>query len=125
MKNVLNHTMGSVSGKVIALACETPSKLVCIPTEASSKQWTLEMTELEEIICLTASSNFVAVATDTRFLRILSIYGTQLAVLSIPGPAVALASHRNHLLVVYHGTTAYSKDQNLSSMSIQIEGKII
>lgn len=122
MKNVLNHSIGGVSTKVIALACETPSKLVCIPTEASNKQWTIEMTELEEILCVTASVNLVAVATDTRFLRVFSIYGTQRAVLSIPGPVVSVSSHDNSVLVIYHCTTAYSKDQNLASMLVKFEG---
>lgn len=124
MKNILNHTMGSLSSKVVALACETPSKLVCIPTEASNKQWTIEMNEIEEILCVTASTNLIAVATDTRFLRVFSIYGTQRAVLSIPGPIVALTSYKNYVLAVYHTTTSYSKDQNLTSMLVQFEGKV-
>lgn len=123
IKNILNHTMGSVSNKVIAFACETPSKLVCIPTEANNKQWTAEMTELEEILCVTVSNNIVAVATDTRFLRVFSLYGTQRAVLSIPGPVVALCAYKNCTLAIYHATTAYSKDQNLTSMLIEFEGR--
>lgn len=123
LKNILGHTMGSMSNKVVALACETPSKLVCIPVETNNKQWTIEMTELEEILCVTTSSYLVAVATDTRFLRIFSVYGTQRGVISIPGPVVALASYKQSILIVYHSTTAYSKDQNLNSILITFEGK--
>lgn len=123
IRNNLGHTMGSLSAKVIALACETPSKLVCIPVETSNKQWTIEMTEIEEILCVTTSSRLVAVATDSRFLRIFSIYGTQRAVLSIPGPVVSLASFKHSVLIIYHSITTYSKDQNLSGLFINFEGR--
>lgn len=123
MKNVLNYTVGSISTKVVALACETPSKLLCMPIEMNNKQWTVEMTELEEIICVATSSQLVVVATDHRYLRMFSVCGLQLGVLSVPGPVVAVAARDTSVILIYHLTTAYSKDQNLYAMLVNFKGE--
>lgn len=55
-------------------------------------------------------------------LRIFSVFGSQRAVISIPGPVVSLASYKNYIFVVYHACTAHAKDQNLSGMLVQLNG---
>ena len=51
---------------------------------------------------ITVSDNWAAIATTTRTLRIFSIGGLQRHVFTLPGDVVALASHRDKLLIVYH-----------------------
>lgn len=77
MNNYLNHTMACLSSTVLALACETPSKLVCITLGASGREWTTEMSQDEEILAIGAGEKLVAVATDNRSLRLFTAYGTQ------------------------------------------------
>lgn len=123
MVNHLNHTMASLSSTVLALCNETPSKLVCIILGGSggSREWSMSMPNLEEILCVAASSKLVAIATDSRFLRIFSAMGTQREIISIPGPVVAIAAHDDRIIVAYHSSAA-SDDQHISIMLIQAFG---
>lgn len=121
--NHLHHTMASLSSAVLALCNETPSKLVCIVLGGSggSREWSMSMPNCEEILCVTASSKLVAVATDARLLRIFSVSGTQREVLSIPGPIVSLAAHKDRIAIAYHRSPA-SENQHISMMLIQTIG---
>lgn len=123
MVNHLNHTMASLSSTVLALCNETPSKLVCIILGGSggSREWSMSMPNCEEILCVAASSKLVAVATDTRFLRIFSAMGTQREIVSLPGPVVAVAAHDDRIIVAYHNSAA-SDDQHISIMLLQTIG---
>lgn len=123
MVNQLHHTMASLSPTVLALCNETPSKLVCIVLGGSggSREWSMSMPNCEEILCVAASSKLVAVATDARLLRIFSVIGTQREVLSIPGPVVSLAAHKDRIAIAYHRSPA-SDDQHISMLLIQTIG---
>jgi chromosome transmission fidelity protein 4 len=78
MKNYFNYTMGSLSKNLVALAGNNPSKLTGITFKAfGSKEWSIDMTDLEEIVAISASDKLVAIATDTRLLRLFSTMGTQ------------------------------------------------
>ncbi|KAI5644928.1 minichromosome loss protein, mcl1, middle region domain-containing protein [Phthorimaea operculella] len=77
LNNYLNHTMASLSSSVLALACETPSKLVCISLVGSSKEWSVSLPDTEEILCVTAGAGIVAIATNARLLRLFTPMGTQ------------------------------------------------
>lgn len=44
-----------------------------------------------------------AVATSSRHLRILTVSGIQLSILSLSGPTVAMVAQADLLAVVYHG----------------------
>lgn len=123
MVNHLNHTMASLSSTVLALCNETPSKLVCIILGGSggSREWSMSMPNCEEILCVSASSKLVAVATDARFLRIFSAMGTQREIVSLPGPVLALAAHDDRVVVAYHSAAA-SEDQHISIMLLQAIG---
>ena len=67
-----------------------------------SKEWTVSLPEAEEALAIAAAQGWVAVATDTRNLRLFTVAGTQREVVSLPGPIVCLSGHKNRLLVVYH-----------------------
>lgn len=120
--NYANHTMASLSTTVLALCCETPSKLVCIALrDSGNREWSMEMPNCEEILCVAASEKLVAVATDARYLRLFSAMGNQREVLSLPGPVVALSAYADRILVAYHSHAA-TEDQHISLMLLQSIG---
>ncbi|KPJ08679.1 WD repeat and HMG-box DNA-binding protein 1 [Papilio machaon] len=123
LNNYLNHTMASLSSTVLALACETPSKLVCISLMGSSKEWSVSMPDTEEILCVTATSALVACATDARLLRLFTTMGTQRQVISLPGPAVALSGFNTTVMAVYHTTDPRLSDQHLAMDIIALNGR--
>lgn len=123
MNNHLNHTMASLSSSVLALACEPPSKLVCIALKViGSREWSVSMPDCEEIVGVCASDKLVAVATDTRFLRIFTVLGTQREVITVPGPILSLAAHEEQIIVVYHTGCNFNNEQNLAMMIIDCFG---
>jgi chromosome transmission fidelity protein 4 len=58
-------------------------------------------------------SCFVAVATNKGHLRIFSVAGAQLPILSLGKPFVTMAAHENMLVVVYHMGAPFAGCQNL------------
>ena len=68
----------------------------------NSKEWSTTMPEEEDIECITMGEGWVAVATDTRNVRLFSITGIQKEMFSLPGPVVCMAGHTCQLIVVYH-----------------------
>lgn len=120
--NYLNHTMAALSTACVALACETPSKLVCIALSAGSREWSISLPDCEEIIAVGASEKLVAVATDVNNLRIFSVMGTQRELIALPGPTVAVAGHGDAIIVAYHAGAPLNNSQNLSVMLVQAIG---
>ncbi|XP_049691894.2 WD repeat and HMG-box DNA-binding protein 1 [Helicoverpa armigera] len=123
LNNYLNHTMASLSSTVVALACETPSKLVCISLVGSSKEWTSSMPDTEEILCVSAGAGVVAVATNARLLRMFTPMGTQRQVISLAGPVVSLGAFNTAVLAVYHSTDPGYTDQHLAMDIIAMNGR--
>lgn len=120
--NYLNHTMAALSTTVLALACEAPSKLVCIALSAGSREWSISLPDCEEVIAVGASEKLVAVATDSNNLRIFSVMGTQRELISLPGPAVAIAGFGDSIIVAFHSGTTINNNQNISVMLVQAIG---
>ncbi|CAH0727458.1 unnamed protein product, partial [Brenthis ino] len=123
LNNYLNHTMASLSSTVLALACETPSKLVCISLVGSSKEWSISMTDTEEILCIVATSGLVACATNARLLRLFTPMGTQRQVISLAGPVVALTGFNTTVMAVYHRSEPGPTDQHLAMDIIALNGR--
>lgn len=121
MSNFLSHTMASLSSSVLALAGGEQCKLVCIALGAGSREWSVSLPNCEEIVALAASDKLVAVGTDTRFVRIFSYMGNQREILSVPGPIVAMSSHQNKLMVVYHSGNS-EEEQVLHCMLVDAFG---
>ena len=48
------------------------------------------------------SEGFAACITDKRLLRILTISGVQVEVISVPGPVVCSTANGKQILVAYH-----------------------
>lgn len=125
MSNYLGHTMASLSRRVLALARDAPSKLVCIALGASSgsREWSTALEDCDEIVALTATDRLVAVATRSRRLHIFSCMGTQREVIGVPGAVVALAGHGDQLCVAYHAQPASaSKEQPLAALLVSVLG---
>ncbi|KAL0901352.1 hypothetical protein ABMA27_006631 [Loxostege sticticalis] len=123
LNNYLNHTMASLSTSVLALACETPSKLVCISLVGSSKEWSVSLPDKEEALCVAAAGGLVACATTARLLRLFTPMGTQRQVISLAGPVVALAGYNTTVLAVYHSTEPGVSDQHLAMDIIAMNGR--
>lgn len=122
INNYLNHTMASLSSTVLAFSGKTPSKLVCIALGASgSKEWSSELPNCEEVLAIGASDKLVAIATDSKNLRIFSVMGTLREVISIPGPVVSVTGFDDKLMVVYHSAPA-SDEQHISALLLQAFG---
>ena len=85
-----------------------------------TREWSVDLPEEEDIVCVTAGDGWVAVATDYRLLRLFTAGGVQREVFSLPGPAVCLAGHASSLLVVVHSAHPLPGDQQLSSMLYQV-----
>ncbi|XP_048489495.1 WD repeat and HMG-box DNA-binding protein 1 [Plutella xylostella] len=122
LNNYLNHTMASLSTTVLVLACETPSKLVCISLVGSSKEWSVSLPRAEEARCVAAAAGLLACATDARLLRLYTPRGTQRQVISLAGPVVALAGFNTTILAVYHSSEPGPTDQHLAMDIIAMNG---
>ncbi|OWR47950.1 acidic nucleoplasmic DNA-binding protein 1 [Danaus plexippus plexippus] len=122
LNNYLNHTMASLSANVLVLACETPSKLVCISLAGSSREWSVSMTETEEVVCVGAGG-VVACCTSARLLRLYTPLGTQRQVICLSGPAVTLACYNTTVAAVYHRTDPGLTDQHLAMDIIALNGR--
>lgn len=96
-----------------------------IPLTASSKEWLLKMEEHEEILLISASENLVCFAMANYLVRICSVFGTQRAVIVIPGPLVTMAAFKNILMVAYHSAGVRKGDQCINVRLIKFEGKYI
>ncbi|XP_073957413.1 chromosome transmission fidelity 4 [Choristoneura fumiferana] len=126
LNNHHGHTMASLSSSVLVMAREAmPSKLVCISLVGSSKEWTIDMPDTEEILCVTAGAGVVACATNARLLRLFTPMGTQRQVISLSGPVVCLAAYNTTVLVVYHRTDPGVSDQHLAMDIIAMNGRQI
>ena len=76
-------------------------------------EWTVELPPGEEAECLATGSQFVAVGTSSNLMRIFSPSGIQLAILTLPGPPIALAAHGHQLATVWHSGNGLDGNQNL------------
>jgi hypothetical protein len=88
------------------------SKVVCVLLNSwdGNKEWSADLPEGEEALAIAAGKGWVAVATDTRNLRLFTVAGTQREVISLPGPVVCIVGHRNRLLVICHNGMGKSRD---------------
>lgn len=67
-----------------------------------SKEWIMQLPDGEDALAVVASGGWIAVATDTRMLRIYTVAGTQREIISLPGPVVCLAAKNDKLAAVFH-----------------------
>lgn len=94
-----------------------------IPLSASSKEWILKLDEgPEEIVLVASSDNLVCFAMSNYMVRVCSIYGTQMGVISIPGPLVSMAAYQNIVIVAYHSGPVRKNDQCLDMKLIKFQG---
>uniref|UniRef100_A0A915LPY8 Minichromosome loss protein Mcl1 middle region domain-containing protein n=2 Tax=Meloidogyne incognita group TaxID=654580 RepID=A0A915LPY8_MELJA len=102
------YVYGSIGADIIALASKKNSNgesvlfvnhVTCWDHDA--RQWTQTMDEGEQIEGLCIGKNFIAIATNLRFLRVFTSGGTQRFVFSIPGHFHTICAHGSKLAVAY------------------------
>ena len=71
------------------------------------------MPDNEEALAVAAGSNFVAVATSARTLRLFMPGGIQREVLALPGPVVAMNGLGNNLAITYHSSLGMFVSTNM------------
>ncbi|XP_073848734.1 chromosome transmission fidelity 4 [Musca autumnalis] len=121
--NYNNHNMASLSSAVLAMASDSSSKIVCIALAASgNKEWSVQLPDCESVEALCASSRMLAVATNSQFLRIFTVMGTQREVVSIPGPVLCMAGYEDRIFVCYHSAGPSAKQQHIQAMLFQTSG---
>jgi chromosome transmission fidelity protein 4 len=76
----------------------------------------------EEIVLIGSSERLICFGSSNYLVRICSIFGSQLAVISIPGPLVTMSCYQNSLLVAYHSGTLRKNDQNINIKLIKFTG---
>ena len=82
----------------------TPSILQGLPagTWAMNCDWVVRFEGTEEAVAVAVGATWCACATSAGYLRLFSLSGIPLAVLSLPGPVVAMAGGARHLAIAYH-----------------------
>ncbi|XP_060519101.1 WD repeat and HMG-box DNA-binding protein 1 [Cylas formicarius] len=119
MPNYQDYTMGCLSKGALVVA--NSSQLIVVPLLASTKDWILKFEENEEVVLVAASENLVCCAMSNYIVRICSLYGTQRAVVSIPGPIVSMAAFKTTLLVAYHFGGIRNNDQCINIKLITVD----
>ncbi|XP_018571784.1 WD repeat and HMG-box DNA-binding protein 1 [Anoplophora glabripennis] len=123
MQNYQEYTMGSLSKAALAVA--NSSQVNVIPLAASSKEWLLKVEEHEEIVVIAVSENLVCFAMANYIVRICSVFGTQRAVVALPGSIVTMVAFKNVLMVAYHSGSVRKGDQCINIRLIKFEGSSI
>ncbi|GJQ71634.1 hypothetical protein Trydic_g11333 [Trypoxylus dichotomus] len=120
MQNFQNYTMGSLSSGALTVA--SSDQITVIPLTSSIKEWSLNVEEGKEITCIAASSKLICFSTSNYLVHICTVYGTQKAVISIPGPIISMAAYEDVLLLAYHGSSPRKDDQCINMMLVRFEG---
>lgn len=108
LSDFFGFTLGALGeqGAVYAAPAspDAPSTVVYRPFEswAPNSDWSMGLPAGEEAIGVAAGTTFVAVTTSKRLLRLCTLAGMQMAVLSMHGAPVALAAHGDELAVAWH-----------------------
>nr|XP_048285951.1 WD repeat and HMG-box DNA-binding protein 1 isoform X1 [Myodes glareolus] len=129
LSNAFNYTMGALSHEAVLLACESTdelaSKLHCLHFSSwdSSKEWTVDMPESEDIEAVCLGQGWAAAATTALLLRLFTIGGVQKEIFCLPGPVVSMAGHGEQLCIVYHRGTGFDGDQCLGVQLLELGQK--
>lgn len=81
------------------------------------------MEEDEEIVLIATSETLICFAMANYIIRVCSIYGTQRAVVSVPGPYVCISAYKNVLMVAYHEAGIREGNQTINIRLIEFDGK--
>ena len=123
------YSIAALSNDALVFAnknIESSSRLACTCLFLSidvNKKWEVNMPSEEFIECLAIGANFIAVATDQRYVRLFSLSGVQIGIFSITGPPVTMSAQEKSLMVVYHSGCPTSDDQNLSMFLFKIDSQ--
>ncbi|ESP02838.1 hypothetical protein LOTGIDRAFT_110682 [Lottia gigantea] len=124
--NNMDYTIGDLSSQAVVLASQgedgNPSKLTCLHFGSwdNCKEWTVTMDDDEDIQAVTIGDNWLAIGTSLRNIRLFTIAGIQLDILTIPGPIITMAAKNNKLIIVYHKGMGIVGDQLLGVTLLSI-----
>ena len=90
-------------------------------TWATNADWLVRFEGDEEAVAVAVGGSWGACATSAGHLRLYSLSGLPLAVLSLPGPVVALAGSGRQLAVAYH--RGPPTERTLNMRDARSEGK--
>ncbi len=93
-----------------------PSTVVFRPFDswATNSEWTIGLPQSEEAVGVAVGDRFCIVGTNRRMLRIFSLSGLQINLMSMPGEIVCTFAEGDTFGVVYHsGAPTAGGDQNL------------
>lgn len=93
-----------------------------IPLSSSIKEWSLNVNESSDITCIAVSNKLVCFSTSNYLLHVCTIYGTQKAVTSIPGPIITMAANEDVVLIAYHASLPRRDDQCVNMMLVRFQG---
>ena len=102
-------------------SAEIPSTLFFRPFSSwrMNAEWTQHLPSGEVAVCIGMGHSWVAAATSAQYLRIYSHAGTQMAILSLPGPPIAVVGEGD-LLAVVTDTLAGSLEYQTYIISRQV-----
>ncbi|CAG2109174.1 unnamed protein product, partial [Medioppia subpectinata] len=84
-------------------------------------EWQIEMNKDEYIDAIACGTGFIAVATDQRFVRILTTGGIQTSIFSIAGRVVCLSAFEQFLMIIYHSGSGVPEEQSLSMQVLRVQ----
>lgn len=79
------------------------------------------MTTLSVLQAVAVGDNWTSIATNKLQLRVFTLTGVQLHIMSIPGPVVAMSGHGSFLLVVYHAGNPLPNEQSLGFKLLDLQ----
>ncbi|RWS21700.1 WD repeat and HMG-box DNA-binding protein 1-like protein, partial [Leptotrombidium deliense] len=126
--NTYNYVIADLSTEALLCAntgdeMTTSSRLFCMHfgTWDSNKEWKYDMADDEYVTALTLGTGFAAVATDQRFIRLFTVTGIQLHILSVTGPVVCLAAQEQLLSIFYHNSIGVPREQCISAKVMKVD----
>ncbi|CAG2119159.1 unnamed protein product, partial [Medioppia subpectinata] len=128
LPNTQNYTMCDLTADALVLATNgdesaTSGKLFCMLLNIwdATKEWQIEMNKDEYIDAIACGTGFIAVATDQRFVRILTTGGIQTSIFSIAGRVVCLSAFEQFLLIIYHSGSGVPEEQSMSLQVLRVQ----
>ncbi|KHN85767.1 WD repeat and HMG-box DNA-binding protein 1 [Toxocara canis] len=119
------YSIADLSNEMIALASQldidsaSELRVHCINAwDAGSREWTVQLPSGESVDNISIGNCFVAVSTTLRFIRVFSHAGTQIMLISHPGPVLTMCAAGKLLTTVaLNGGYFFEDDKPQFNMS--------
>ncbi|RWS02221.1 WD repeat and HMG-box DNA-binding protein 1-like protein [Dinothrombium tinctorium] len=128
--NTYNYVIADLSSEALLCANQgdelsKSSRLFCMnfSTWDSNKEWKYDLPNDECVLSLALGSGFAAIATDQHYLRLFTVSGIQLHVLSLFGSPVCVSAQEKSLVIMYHNGHGLPGEQAISSVLYTVDLK--